>query len=231
VSAIPLPIQRDLDRCLGHELSREIARWRKQPALSLAEECSRGNPAVVRKTDGCFRRGGWRRPRSSFAASGATRPHLGMQRQHPHSASNSRSSSSPSGRSIATTSTSKHTSAAHYALTPSSTPAAPRRPGPRSARRASRKPSRSRRNCPSLPPTVPDDSTAPQPGGAVTGAHRQGPHQRLRPVAARGISPPPGTAGLSRALRQRQAGRALSRRPVEATTGWLMSRTPREERG
>jgi hypothetical protein len=85
------------------------------------------------------------------------------------------------GRSIATTSTSKHANAPHNALTPSSSCAnvaanSSSPADPRSAHRASPTPSRSPRNYPSLTSPTSDHSTAPRPGATVVGADRQGPH-------------------------------------------------------
>ena len=58
----------------------------------------------------------------------------------------------------------------------------------------------------------------PRPGGTVTGADRQGPPERgLRPVAARGTSPPSGRAGLSSALHERASDRGPLPAAVEAT--------------
>jgi Phage integrase, N-terminal SAM-like domain len=91
-------------------------------------------------------------------------------------------------------------------------PTIPRRPDPRSAHRASQTPNRSPHSYPSSPSASSD--TRPCPGQEVPLRMRidKALNQRLRPVAARGTSPPPGGAGLRQALCQGQAEVALSRR-------------------
>jgi hypothetical protein len=142
---------------------------------------------------------------------------IGMQRQHPHpprpaagrpATRRGVRSRPPQRQSTPARHTARSLRPHHARTLP---PTAPHQRDPRSARRASLTPSRSQR-LPIMTSHASNGSTAPQPGGTVTGAHRQGPHQGLRPVAARGTSPPPGRAGLSLALAQGQTIEALSRR-------------------
>jgi hypothetical protein len=122
-------------------------------------------------------------------------------------ASSSRSTSSPSGRSIATSPTSSRTSVRHNAVSPFSSCAKV------TATTSAPVSSATSTSCFSDAQSIPAYRqpilhlfrslafTAPRPRGTVADAHRQGPHSSgLRPVAACGTSPPSGRAGLWQAL-------------------------------
>ena len=141
-------------------------------------------------------------------------------------ASNSRSTNSPSGRSIATSLTSWRTRARHNPRTRphrarTSPPGSARPSHQRSAHRASRTPidariGTSHENFNSILVRV---FTAPRPGGTVADAYRQALKVGLRPVAACGTSPPPRGADPRKALHN--GGQALQSplpAAVEATT-------------
>ena len=147
-------------------------------------------------------------------------------------ASSSRSTSSPSGRSIATSPTSIRTSIRHSAVRPFSSCAyvALSSSSPVSSATST--------SCVCDAQSIPAYRhailtlhrrvafTAPRPGGTVAGAHRQGPRSLgLRPVAACGTSPPSGRAGLWQALHERASNRGPLPAAVEATTACPMSRS------
>ena len=147
-------------------------------------------------------------------------------------ASSSRSTSSPSGRSIATSETSSRTSVRHNDASPFSSWRMSRR-APRSGLLSHQHVVLLRRP---IDPRIPAAHrrlscqiafTAPRPRGTVADAHRQGPHSSgLRPVAARGTSPPSGRAGLWQALQPRASNRGPLPAAVEATTACPMSHHP-----